>query len=1641
MKKQAVNTFDGGMVTDIDELHAKPNTLTYARNTEYITTEGNQLILQKRESRVPKINITSGYNIKAVEVIDDVAYIVSTRQPSIITDQQILTTFTGTDLVDHDLREFSGLKFGQVIDTTVFQDLKLTGCEWYIKRANGFNGNIDMKLYPIDGSGTILPSIATSSTVVAVGSVDTTYSYHKFDFSSEVDVSSYEKVAVVLEITGSSLSTLIHVNRSNSSTAYGEKMVSGGASLSYIDSPGAARLHLFGSYVATGETELGTFPSPIYPSDAVSVDTDVQLEEVYKPLKNFRTTSASTDESYNSWFRTTAFDITPDDLIHLETQKTYDGSINMIISSEDNPVRLINTKFKVNGDGTATLIKRRQDKNDNVYSAEEFQKSEIIPRYTTVGHISSVSMIENGNLPAGGYRYYFKYITADGVETDVIEESRTIDIHFGNSVTTATGGEPGEMVPKTVKISLAGLDKSFKGLKVYFSVSAGDTSASTTLYKLTNTFDISSSGTVTILHSGYEDAVSSASTDLNLNYSQIKNSTIIAKVNNRLALSGSSTSLNHKDEYAELATYALTKSDIDTSGVIAPTYITTGQSSSTHANPTSFYDKGEYWDGETYELGIVFITDKGTTPVYPIQGYDNLDSTASYETARLGDINNGFSSDGQNPYGVFRTPTADNFWRINLGDTGDTDNKMEFRTTHLYVDLSVFTPKLGEFPEIIGYYFVRKKRKKDILLRGLLVPTAAIPQNTTFGQDNSLNMGPWSIGARPGVDNILDGGYKWVPTPDCIMPYGVSRVNNTQRKDAMTDLQLRAPVQYTGPGWDKNYALYSPDIECNTPLYKSLLSDRKFGTYVYRLNFMRSYAHKDSSVGSDYNKQGLYTFNKWSGPSSVTPVVDTDDHRQSGQLTYVDENTVGAGSGSFAGSTNRNSWLTVRNDKFVVNHVTHEFITNISNDWWTINDFYSRSLGEDEGTRAGNALKFGRYVGVKFDWLTQLDLDEMYMDFKTSLSGSTAELNLNYDLTCVTDTTTTSALFDDNNVSGYLMSVYSSSSSSPISSSVWQSKYAVDDNSKYFAVSRRYEVNSGDKIYLGDGDCYSGLMWKRTVRPRGIDEAPQSTDTSAYNEDRRNLGMLDYGYAVSVPSKSNYNFHIRVPSNKDDSEYSLFGQKRSFLPVQGYKSIRGAKLDETDKFNHGYGAAYESVVSSFRLNPDSPYYKSEQPNRIYVSDADIESNFVNGFTQFKGLSYRDYNSELGPIRTMVSFNGKLVVVYDNGVATVGVDERSMVPGTEGDIYMDSAKALASKSEVKSAIFGSNQPKSVIVSNKHVYGVDVNQYKIWRTNGETFEAISDLKVQSWLKSTIDSMSSVLDSTTIFTVFSTYDARKSEMSFTFTSTQKLDGSLLNTRTIIYNELLQIWVCETDEHLASLFYIEENKYATRPDFESNIYMYGGQKFKNLLNSEPVSPTVIEFILNKDQNETKVLENMMIVGNSVIPDTFEYSTDLYRSRNENFTFNQSSLVRTPIKIKLADLEGIKAGVYQLTSDRNINLFTNPTTKLPLSTGDLVTIVGTTTVRTKILDISEDGLTVVYADVLPDLLDGTRYELHIGHQANLRLFNTEIHEGITYITCSGETGKIVSPRGKWVKVRMTLDGADPTYISGIASVYNQSLS
>jgi len=86
---------------------------------------------------------------------------------------------------------------------------------------------------------------------------------------------------------------------------------------------------------------------------------------------------------------------------------------------------------------------------------------------------------------------------------------------------------------------------------------------------------------------------------------------------------------------------------------------------------------------------------------------------------------------------------------------------------------------------------------------------------------------------------------------------------------------------------------------------------------------------------------------------------------------------------------------------------------------------------------------------------------------------------------------------------------------------------------------------------------------------------------------------------------------------------------------------------------------------------------------------------------------------------------------------VPVNERALAAeGQGGNVFINTSNVLPDNPKIISDTYGSKWEESIVNTPYGVYGIDESSKKIWYTNGDTLELISDFKVQeflnNWLK---------------------------------------------------------------------------------------------------------------------------------------------------------------------------------------------------------------------------------------------------------------------------------------------------------------------
>jgi hypothetical protein len=401
---------------------------------------------------------------------------------------------------------------------------------------------------------------------------------------------------------------------------------------------------------------------------------------------------------------------------------------------------------------------------------------------------------------------------------------------------------------------------------------------------------------------------------------------------------------------------------------------------------------------------------------------------------------------------------------------------------------------------------------------------------------------------------------------------------------------------------------------------------------------------------------------------------------------------------------------------------------------------------------------------------------------------------------------------------GSIINIYIPGYSEAQMSTYFNTRY--EDNSPYYSVSSRLSLANIDSLLSlqkagGDlytytvpcyrGDCYICNFTHRLNRnfqdpsaPTNDEVVDENTWKDNYDTEntennakinRGDVNAIQLGSWITFKVCSSYNLSIRSLDPSYPTEEGLTGLKRGFYPLQELSPAGATKIPESSVINGGYSST-TSEKQAFTL-PDVPYIKNRFDTRIMYSDISVGDAFKNGFRVFQMTHYRDYPRTYGGIMKMIELFGNILCIFEHGIALIPVNERAVAgEGSGGNVFINTSNVLPENPKMLSDTYGTQWPESVVQTPYFVYGVDTVGKKIWRTNGDQFEIISDSKIQEFLNENITlserEMTPIIG---VRNVKGHYNAFKQDVMFTFYD--DLYGFEEKVWNICYNEVMQKFI----------------------------------------------------------------------------------------------------------------------------------------------------------------------------------------------------------------------------------------------------------
>ena len=1013
----------------------------------------------------------------------------------------------------------------------------------------------------------------------------------------------------------------------------------------------------------------------------------------YNPLYNYRPESKNglIDNLITEGESQLNFDLEhPVDII---CQKSYDGSVNLILNDGKNQPRLINTRFTAKENNTYERVDRTGNTDTNLYDESEFEiDSSLLKKYINIPKVNFQGVFYGGNLPVGNYTFYFKLADADDNETDIIADSGIVTIHMGsiNDPQSIRGGQLHEDSGKSVQFILTNIDSGYDYIKVYYSrtIGADNLERSVEAVRVLNRFRIRQN-VCTINITGNEQSEKIPVSELSQDFFMASSAKTQASCQNMLFLGNVHKYTPDYETLSKLSLNFVPYYKVESEEQALGSVLDESYSEGGYYNVQNIYNKIGYWNEEIYRFGIVYIMSNGSlSPVYNIRGINGVPKDGDDNQKDYKDISE-LSID-------YDTQLINNIDLENSAGVCRINDNNSYDSGYFQVRHFVFKPidnnLISELQNlnIKGYFFVRQKRIPTILCQAFMI-----------GKEQYSGIPAWYLKNS----NSPNSGI-WV-TESFLNSQGYVTHDYNERLITLNDANVRTRVGIC------------PEYELNQAHFNNIFT----GGY---LKIKQVTDDKNNLGGENHhifiNSKGHYTINEQNSLTKAK-VVSVPD---SGLIR--DENEIFK---NIAGSPHEPSF------QFLVNNTYKPYKDHFESKrriWNFVSGFPYIDEVEESKVKIVRGL-YSPYIGIyKNNNISPNSLINIY------IPG-----------------------YDSNQMPEYY-------------------KMRINDESPYFSVSERKSLNElseeGEDIYRGD--CFISQFTHRINRNFQDPDAPcndtivdESTWIDKYDDEtdatdeinRGDLNAVRLGTYITIKCYTSSNIAMRDWDSSFPGEEALTGNKRTFYPLSGLRVDGHSKIPQSAMYNKAFSATLGEKMHF--LQPAVPYIKNSFQTRVIYSDIAQTDAFKNGFRIFRGISYVDYSTQYGGITKLLEWNGNLIIVFEHAIALAAVNEKALIPTDDGtQIAVGAVKPLATTPVMISTDFGSQWPESVCKTDSYIYGVDTVGKKIWRTDGQSIEFISDFKVQKFLNDNITlSEKEITPIIGVRNVKTHYNAFKHDVMFTY------------------------------------------------------------------------------------------------------------------------------------------------------------------------------------------------------------------------------------------------------------------------------------
>lgn len=1108
-------------------------------------------------------------------------------------------------------------------------------------------------------------------------------------------------------------------------------------------------------------------------------------------------------------FVTDEFHYDPTNPVELLPSYSYDDSVDLIINDGKNKPKLINSRFSAIGYNQYQIVDRHGSNDSNIYDmGDQFNIDTSLYKATT--NIPEIQFLEcsyGGNLKVGNYFFYFKYVDADGNESDFVGSSGLVSVFIGDIPNSINSGYYNQNSNKKIKFLITNTDSSYQDLVIYYTRATAniDEQAIVETCKFVNNFKISNNGVSNIVITGFEDVVQVSDTEINLQLQTYNSAKSHVLCQNRLFLGNVVKEEEKYDELLQCALNIYPEIDINVSCEVdkLSSYYN-GNLKNTYYNPEFIYNYTGYWDDELYRFGVVFIKEDNTLSyVYNIRGLDLTTTNFNYEALpKLKYPVNEEETRSYSPVDFDKIAYDEYNYQII-----DQDKKFNQNSNFENAKGVCYIPRAENLTDVIGIRFnipeaVKKYLIEELNIKGFFfVRQKRIP--TTLCQAYTINVDKLShLPVLPtNKGNIIES---FMEQEKSNFKYYTDEAEEEKYNGFALNHDVNEHIRILASKYITPSAAICPDYDVNFLYLNSLFNGQEFVvSNVYSGEKLTQTTNARLYETTKVKYDNLKT--------TKTKIIGVEDNCK---LVGIDEELFSARAGE-AEEAQRFAWIGVEakdalkaEDKKgwfywvkrgVKSAIAAALTGGLSLVLELAKGIYDAVTKEEEiPIDKGNNIvrgSFGPYLGVT-GLKSAGDLINIKIPgYDSSLLNEYMEIRAN-------DKTPFYAISDR---------------------IVWKSN-KLGTEVKGWTTNGENKSTILTNITCYRGDCYiskfthrvnrnfvdpsaptNGTIVDKNCWALGIQYKDGILDSSKLTHiNLGDINSVDLGLWVSMIVRSNINHSVRGTNESYIQEKTLFGHPRSFYPLAPLNASSPYKLPEAGTYNKGFERGVSEQISI--EIPTVPFFKNNFSTRIAYSNLKINNAFENAYRTFPGTNYRDYPINYGAIVKLLELEGNIICVLEHGIFRIPVNERAVAAsGDGGPAYINTHNILPENPLVLSDTYGSQWPDSIIQTPGGIYGVDTISKIIWKIDRDGgFSIMSAFSVQSFLNDNITlserELTPVLG---VKNVKTHYNAYKKDVMFTFYDDSK--GFEEVVWNLCWNELLSKWI---------------TFYSWVPSFSENIY-----------------------------------------------------------------------------------------------------------------------------------------------------------------------------------------------------------------------------